>query len=51
MFAAIAALFGYVVGVKHADSQHSAITGAQYHRRFFAGPIIEVVEQGAANDQ
>lgn len=51
MFAALAALFGYAVGVKHADFQHSAITGAQYHRRLFVGPIIEVVEQGVSDAQ
>lgn len=51
MFALFAAVFGYAVGIKHADAQHSAITGEQYARRFFIGPIIEVVEQGADNDQ
>lgn len=49
MFALFTALFGYAVGIKHADSQHSAITGSQYNRRFFIGPIIEVVEQGIDN--
>lgn len=51
MFAVVAALFGYAVGIKHADFQHSAITGAQYNRRFFVGPIIEVIEQGVTDDQ
>lgn len=49
MLALFAAVFGYTVGIKHADSQHSAITGAQYNRRFFIGPIIEVIEQGDTN--
>lgn len=51
MFSVFAALFGYVVGIKHADSQHSAITGAEYRRRFFVGPIIEVIEQGVSDAQ
>lgn len=46
MFALFTALVGYAVGIKHADAQHSAITGAQYNRRFLIGPIIEVIEQG-----
>lgn len=50
MFAVFAALFGYTVGIKHADLQHSAITGADYRRRFFIGPIIEVIEQGVSDD-
>lgn len=50
MFALFTALFGYAVGIKHADAQHSAITGEQYSRRFFVGPIIEIIEQGESND-
>lgn len=49
MFALFTALVGYAVGIKHADAQHSAITGEQYRRRIFIGPIIEVVEQGTDN--
>lgn len=46
MFALFTVLVGYAVGIKHADAQHSAITGEQYSRRFLIGPIIEIVEQG-----
>lgn len=51
MFAALAAVFGYAVGIKHADRQHAEITGAQYRRQFLIGPIIEVIEQGDQNAQ
>lgn len=50
MIALFTAFVGYVIGIKHADAQHSAITGEQYARRLFIGPIIEIAEQGANDD-
>lgn len=49
MLALFTALLGYAVGIKHADAQHSAITGERYNRRLLIGPIIEVIEQGTEN--